>query len=199
MWFICSQICGFCKQPWHPNTLEHLNFTPHTIQDVNPSVLIWIYFLGESVLLLIQAADGTASLYVISLLYNVKITICKKTKQTNRNMNGKKIRQWKAWRKLKLDKELKLLIGLLISCTLFDWFAINSGLWCIKDRGWRQPWSLWIPYTHLEGEGGRTSIRCCESGLGLTLILSSSFVGAMRQSVWNNTFSEREVMDDLSS
>ncbi len=97
-----------------------------------------------------------------------------------------------------LDKELKLLIGLLISCILFDWFAINSGLWCIKDRGWRQPWSLWIPYTHLVGDGGRTSIRCCESGLVLTLILSSSFVRGMRHSVWNNTFSQREVMDDLS-
>lgn len=58
-----------------------------------------------------------------------------------------------AWGKLSLYKELKLLIGSLISCTLFDWFAINSGLRCIKDRGWRQPWSLWIPYTHLEGEG----------------------------------------------
>lgn len=45
----------------------------------------------------------------------------------------------------------------------------------------------------------RTSIHCCESGLGLALILSFSVVGAMRQSVWNNTFSEREMMDDLSS
>ena len=56
-------------------------------------------------------------------------------------------------RKRNPGKYLKLLIGLLISCTLFDWFAINSGLWCIKDRGWRQPWSLWTPYTHWEGEG----------------------------------------------
>lgn len=46
--------------------------------------------------------------------------------------------------------QLKLLIGLLISCTLFDWFAINSGLWCAEDRAWRQPWSPLTPYTHWE-------------------------------------------------
>lgn len=134
------------------------------------------------------------SAHMKSSLESVYVLICFKT----RNIN-KKGKWGSVCRKLNPNKELRLLIGLLISCTLFDWFAINSRLWCIKDRGWRQPWSLWIPYTHIEVEGGKTSIHCCESGLVLMLILSASFVGAMRQSVWNNTFSEREVMDDLAS
>lgn len=93
-----------------------------------------------------------------------------------------------AYGKWNHDKELKLLIGLLISCTLFDWFAINSGVWCVKDRGWRQPWSLWIPYTHLEGEGGRHRYSVVNLAQDFSLILSSSFVESLRHGVWSHTF-----------
>lgn len=78
----------------------------------------------------------------------------------------------KSCRKNKIQgKQLKLLIGLLISCTLFDWFAINSGLWCAEDRAWRQPWSPLTPNTH--SERGRGEYQY----VAVRLILASSREG----------------------
>lgn len=99
--------------------------------------------------------------------------ICKRFPASQGGHRGQWAKDWNLIRGLKAlslptftpskrrqEEQLKLLIGLLTSCTLLDWFAINSGVWCTAEEGWRQPLKELILKTLVEAWKQGIIARC---------------------------------------